>query len=330
MKYDHPGKILFWLQKKPSLHELREAFPEAWAEVDREFAVAATENDKLRLHRMLHPSAPRPGQGRSAKGALSKHDKQLLISCLVKQRMTALMVEGCTLAIATGKTKGKVRFNLFNGWIAQKLLFKRDFETKPVSMFWFNCLWPLIWQKRLLMPLVSSRGIYCFYSRELVDRLLEMIANRSCLEIAAGDGTLTRFLSERGATITATDDYSWQHKVRYREFVIRLDARTALRQYAPAVVICSWPPADNGFEGEVFRTPSVQLYVVIGSQHRFASGNWSVYEKQARFSFEQDHTLSRLVLPPELASAVYVFRRKGRDLQPRAGRAAHQAVAPPR
>jgi hypothetical protein len=76
------------------------------------------------------------------------------------------------------------------------------------------------------------------------------------------------------------------------------------------VVICSWPPAGNDFEREVFRTATVALYVVVGSRHRFATGNWAAYEEQAEFDFAEDPELGRLVLPPELDAAVYVFRRR--------------------
>jgi hypothetical protein len=89
-----------------------------------------------------------------------------------------------------------------------------------------------------------------------------------------------------------------------------LDAGAALRSYAPEVVICSWPPANNQFERDVFKTHSVQLYIVISSRYPFASGNWSDYNSQSAFDCVQDETLSNLVLPPELGAAVYLFRRK--------------------
>jgi hypothetical protein len=160
------------------------------------------------------------------------------------------------------------------------------------------------------MPLVQPEGIYCFYSRQLVDELVRMIGVRSCLEIAAGDGTLTRFLAGRGVRITATDDYSWKHEVHYQDFVVKRDARASLREYAPEVVLCSWPPAGNTFEQQVFRTGSVQLYIVIGSRHRFAAGNWDEYCRQSAFDLEESEKLSGFVLPPELDAAVYLFRRK--------------------
>ncbi len=52
------------------------------------------------------------------------------------------------------------------------------------------------------------------------------------------------------------------------------------------------------------------IYIVIGSRLRFAAGNWNDYERQSAFTFEEEEALSRLVLPPELGSAVYIFRRK--------------------
>ncbi|MFA5825388.1 MAG: hypothetical protein WC825_05365, partial [Gallionellaceae bacterium] len=209
-----------------------------------------------------------------------------------------------------GASKGKLRFNLFNGFIAQKLLFARGLERKPVSLFWFRLFWPLVWQKKRLMSLVQPRGIYCFYSRALIKALAEMIGTRNCLEIGAGDGTLTRFLKEEGVQLTATDNHGWSQAVKYPEWVIKLDAREALAAYTPEVVICSWPPAQNDFERVVFNTPSVQLYIVIGSQHQFAFGNWKDYKLQSAFELEENKKLGALVLPPELGAAVYVFRRK--------------------
>ena len=130
------------------------------------------------------------------------------------------------------------------------------------------------------------------------------------MEIAAGDGTLSRFLADAGVRVIATDDHSWSD-VCFPEAVIHQDAKAALKTREPQVVLCSWPPANNDFERAVFRTRSVELYIVIGSRHRFAAGNWAVYEEQTAFEFAEDPELSRLVLPPELEAAVYVFRRRG-------------------
>ena len=300
---------LTWLRSKPTLAALREAYPDIWEEVERELGEALSRRDHARLHALLQSTPEASGKNRTLAQAR-------FVRSAIKQRMTALVLEGHSLALATGQASGKVRFNLFNGLVAQRLLFRRGFERKPVSRFWFWLLWPLVWQKRILMPLVERKGIYCFYTRELVVRLTELIGDRSTLEIAAGDGTLSRFLRSGGVEIDATDDHSWPDRIRYPADVVRMDAHTALRQYAPRVVICSWPPARNTFEREVFTTPSVELYIVIASQHRFASGNWPDYESQTRFALEPDAALGRLVLPPELGSVVLVFTRHDRATTP--------------
>ena len=160
------------------------------------------------------------------------------------------------------------------------------------------------------MPLVQERGIYCFCSRELVAALARLLGPLPCVELAAGDGTLSRFLRAAGVEITATDDQSWGHRVTYPADVVKLEARRALAELSPRAVICSWPPPGNAFERRVFTTPSVELYVVIGSRHRFATGDRASYDRQDRFTGGPEEALSRLVLPPEIDPAVLVFRRR--------------------
>lgn len=312
MKNDHPEKVLKWLQLTPSLGDLGAQFPELREAVRREILEITANGCAAELPAYLKrmAQAERLLEIRYQRNRGDKKIAFALAQQLVRTRMAHLTIRQHLVSEATGIEKGKVRFNLLNGYLAQKLLFADGLERKPVSLFWFRLTWPLLWQKRLLMPLVQPEGIYCFYSQQLIDVLAELIGRRTCLEIAAGDGTLTRFLAGKGARITATDDHSWKHEVKYPEFVIRRDAQEALREYAPEVVICSWPPAGNSFEQQVFRTRSVQLYIVIGSRHRLAAGNWEEYRQQSTFGHEEDEKLSRLVLPPELDSAVHIFRRK--------------------
>jgi hypothetical protein len=279
--------------KQPSLKEMREAHPAEWEKVQAEIAQVVNTGDIDDLKAYVQ----RVSQGRGR----SEVERAMAVEALRKVCVSA----------ATGVTKGKVRFNLFNGWLAQRLLFKgKGLERKPVSLAAFSLVWPLLTQKRFLMPLVEPKGIYCFYSRRLVKELAKQIGDRTALEIAAGDGTLSRFLTAEGVDITATDDHSWSHSIDFPDEVVNEDARTALARHEPQVVICSWPPAGNDFEEQVFKTDSVELYVVIASQHAFASGNWTAYSSQTAFDYSEDATLSRLVLPPELEGAVYVFRRR--------------------
>jgi len=301
-------KELTWLKTNPSLDELCARYPEDWSVVQQSISdiVARGIADELNTY-LASLSAP------PSNSAQRQQNLQSTLSQYVRSRMAHESVKKLclsTLAADTGVKQGKLRFNLFNGFIAQKLLFARALERKPVSLFWFRLLWPLVWQRKQLMPLVQPRGIYCFYSRELITALVGMIDGRSCLEIGAGDGTLTRFIQDQGVQITATDNHGWSQAVKYPDWVNKLDARAALSTYTPEVVICSWPPSQNDFERDVFNTVSVQLYIVIGSCHQFAFGNWKEYLQQTSFSLEVDKHLGTLMLPPELESAVYVFHRK--------------------
>lgn len=308
-------KTWAWLRSNPALEDLRARYPAEWESVQRDISAIIARGIPEELQAYLkrlstqgalqaNPSPWKQRNGKTVEAALLQFVRSRMAHEAVKKlSLTAL-------AASTGVSKGKLRFNLFNGFVAQKLLFSRELERKPVSMFWFRLFWPLLWQKKRLMPLVQPKGIYCFYSRELVEALAGMVGSRSCLEIGAGDGTLTRFLKDRGVSVTATDNHGWQHAVTYPEWVIKLDAGAALASHAPEVVICSWPPSQNDFERQVFATPSVQLYIVIGSRHHVAFGNWRDYRQQSTFEFAEDKALSALVLPPELESAVYVFRRK--------------------
>ena len=302
-----PRQAREWLATQPSLDELREAFPAEWDAVDAELGPLVERGDLEEIKTYVRGLA-NPSSG--ALAAPRRRDRQdALITAQVRRQMASAALRPLLRSSATGAPPGRRRFNLLNGWVAQRLLFERALVRKPVSLVRFRLIWPLLWQRRMLMPLVEPKGIYCFFSRRLVRELAAMIGARSALEIAAGDGTLSRFLAAEGVRIVATDDHSWSRSIDFPDTVVRQDARQALRTRHPEVVVCSWPPPDNDFEREVFRTPSVKLYVVIASRHRFAAGNWRAYEQQSEFDMEHDEALSQLVLPPELESAVYVFRR---------------------
>lgn len=290
-----PKQTRAWLQRRPSLDELRAAFPADWETVQRELAEMIGRNDLEALKAYA--------VGLSAAPAAD-------VRTQVRRQLAAEAIKQLCLSAATGVSSGKVRFNLLNGWVAQQLLFEHDLERKPVSLPLFRLVWPLLWQRRLLLPLVQPKGIYCFYSSQLVRALATLIGDRSCLEIAAGDGTLSRFLAAEGVAVTATDDQSWNHAIAFPSTVLREDAKAALRAHRPEAVLCSWPPAGNPFEQAVFETDSVQLYVAINSGLELGSGNRQAYARQTRFDVAEEPALSRLVLPPELGAVVHVFRRR--------------------
>jgi hypothetical protein len=139
---------------------------------------------------------------------------------------------------------------------------------------------------------------------------VELIGARPTLEVAAGDGTLTRLLKARGVDVRATDDHSWAHAIQYPGSVEKLPVSPSLIKYKPRVVICSWPPPNNSFERAIFSFPTVELYIVIGSRHSFATGNWKDYGLQKYFHWAQDASLSRYVSAPGSGPHRSYFQKK--------------------
>jgi len=306
-----------------TLAELQQRFPEQWQQVGSALTTAAeTRRPEAVAAWLTHSRASaRPWYQRLDKPRANAKDLAAALPHLAAARMAKLATEqvlhaaaaqaalGPEAAQAATQDGNRVRFGWWSGTLIQRLMFARGLTRKPVSMAAFRLLWPLIPQRRLLMPLVQPRGIYCFYSRTLIRELARLIGDRSCLEVAAGDGTLTRFLVAAGSPVRAVDDQSWAHAITYPAEVEKLDAQSALRRDRPRVVLCSFPPPNNTFERAILRTPEVELYIVVTSRHRFAAGDWSTYQSQATFTWAAEPRLSRLVLPPELDPQVLLFRR---------------------
>lgn len=300
-----PTDLEAWLRRGPSVDELRSTFPAEWEAISAEVAEIARTSGLSGLSQLTDATS-HPVQVR---GAASKQARVAAAQAEIRRRLMVAALRQIGTGYATGVT-GRVRFNLFNGWMFQRALFEQDLVRKPVSVRRFHRVWRLCWQRRYLMALVQPRGIYCFYSSELVAALREIIGARSCIEIAAGDGTLSRFLTDAGTPVVATDDYSWSDRVRFNDAVKKQDARTALRVHQPQVVLCSWPPAGNKFERDVFASNSVQTYIVITSQHEFAAGDWNAYRDADGWEMTERPDLAALVLPHELDNAVYIFERR--------------------
>lgn len=299
-----------------TLETLQARFPEEWQVVGEALVAAARTKrpeDLAAFMNRFHREG-KPWQSRLRHQRVSASTVKAALPYLAKARMARLaaeeMLRAVAARVATGREGESLRFRRWSGWLVQRLLFSRGLERKPVAMASFRWVWPFVTQRRILMPLVQPRGIYCFYSRELVLRLADLIGERSCLEIAAGDGTLTRFLNATGTPVHATDDRSWSHAVDYPDGVEAVEATVALQRDRPSVVLCSFPPPGNAFERAVFRTPSVETYLVVTTRHRFAAGDWDTYESQTAFDLSHDLPLSRLVLPPEIDPAVLIFRRR--------------------
>ncbi len=297
-------EIARWLETEPTLEALRHVFPHEWEAVELQLT-AAGEAGEDGLHALVSQLSA-PTSGSRDHRPRSKD----LVSREVRRQMLLHAVQRAAFTAEAGVDRAEIAFDSFNGLVLQRLLFRRGLERRPVSLLANAVLWPLARQRRYVMPLVRPQGVYCFYSSALVRRLTKLIGTRQTLEIAAGDGTLSRFLQQRGVDVVATDNQSWERSIDYPDDVVRQDAVAALRARRPQVVVCSWPPVGNAFEREVFRTPSVETYIVIGSARETGSGNWYDYRRQTGFNFVWDHSLSRLVLPRYQGNAVLVFQRQ--------------------
>jgi len=303
-----PADVQRWLLQAPSLAQVRREFPEQWQQVEAEVGGMARQGDRQQLldhlHRVAGPG--RPTRDRARAGSVVAAEA-------VRRYLTIEAVRQACLSAASGVPQGQLRFNLVNGWVLQRLLFERGLRRKAVRAPLFRLVWPLLPQRRYLMPLVMPEGIYCFYSGAFLRALAALLGGEECLEIAAGDGTLTRLLAARGVRIVGTDDHSWSGSVTFDDEVVqREDAAVALRRRLPTTVLCAWPPPGNTFERQVFATPSVQRYVLVTSRHEFAAGDWTAYRRQEPFVMERDERLSSLLLPREADAVVYVFRRRDR------------------
>ncbi|XZG69598.1 hypothetical protein ACTSKR_13210 [Chitinibacteraceae bacterium HSL-7] len=307
----HPADDWALLQQEPVLSTLIERRPADWAQVSAELAGVMARRDPQELRALVESSRQRAVAGEAfLSGERDGKAFADFVARETRKRMTELAVRQYAFSMATGVTSGKVRFGWWSGLIAQRLLFERALVRRAVPMATFKRVWPLVTQKRLLMPLVEKRGIWCFFSRELIAGLAQLIGTRRAHEIAAGDGALSRLLAEQGVNISASDDQSWNKLVSYPEHVENAEAVEALRRHRPQVVLCCWPPAGNRFERQVFRQPSVQTYIVIGSSSRFITGNWGDYLAEQQFTLTERADLGALVLPPELKAGVWVFERR--------------------
>ncbi|WP_042197157.1 hypothetical protein [Paenibacillus camerounensis] len=298
------------LANEITVQTLLQQYPEYKEEVLRELGEIKNNAGANVIQAVIgrYTASAKTANAKISKSGMNEVTVNAFLPNIIKARFAIHLLEQLNVAVSAN-SGGNVRFNRWDGTILQKLLFRKGFERKPVSLPLFRFFWRLIKDKKILMPLVGKKGIYCFYSKELIKELAVLTGGRKCLEIAAGDGTLTRFMNEAGMNCTATDDYSWKHYIDYPAFVEKADAKTALAKYNPEVVMCSWPVPRNPYERHVFKTDSVQLYIVIGTRNSQTTGDFEAYHSPGPFSMELSERLSALLLPPSGDNAVYLFRR---------------------
>lgn len=229
---------------------------------------------------------------------------------LLKAQMTLLAIDQF-VEVTTGKSGLKPSFRdravmscLILPMILNRLVTNSDFDRR---WGWLN---EKIWAAAEL----QRQGIWSVPTVELIERFTEHCQGKKVLELGAGRGLLYGPLRDRGLDITAVDDGSWNigssgAKSLAGRTIETMDAREALNNLRPDVVLCSWPPAGNPFEEHIFNSPSVRLYLAVVSRHSFASGNWSSYKNQTKFECSMSEPLNRLLRPLETEQQVLIFRK---------------------
>ncbi|ASA24255.1 SAM-dependent methyltransferase [Paenibacillus donghaensis] len=300
------------LANEIKVEALLQQYPEYQEEVLQELGVIKNNTESNIVHAIIdrYTASAKLATSKIRKSGLNEATVNVFLPKIIKARFAIYLLEQLNVAVSAKSPATSVRFNLWDGTILQKLLFRKGFDRKPVSLGLFKFWWRLISHKEILMPLVNKKGIYCFYSKALIKELSTLLGDKKCLEIAAGDGTLTRFLQQKNIDCHATDDYSWEHYITYPQSVEKADAKAALQKYSPEAVLCSWPVPGNPYEKHVFRTPSVDLYIMLGTSEAAVTGDFAAYTNADKFSMERSERLSALLLPPSDENAVYIFRRK--------------------
>jgi hypothetical protein len=174
-----------------------------------------------------------------------------------------------------------------------------------------------------LRGLASVHGhFFCeYFTRDYVDNLavklralLEGQAAPTILEVGAGSGRLTHFLTERlpEMTIIATDELP-PNPGSLTMPVEEADYRDALDTYRPQIVLSSWMPKNEDWTAAFRTIPNLQAYILIGETGADgASGTaetWdpSIYEA-AGFS------ATECTLAPIQFNAMTNFRHPSEDI----------------
>mmetsp|Transcript_22412 Transcript_22412/g.29021 ORF Transcript_22412/g.29021 Transcript_22412/m.29021 type:complete len:385 (+) Transcript_22412:91-1245(+) len=128
---------------------------------------------------------------------------------------------------------------------------------------------------------VENHGIYEALTTEFIDALADechsvlascFAKDALCLEVGAGDGSLSYYLRERGGlNIIASDSGAWRIPPKFP--IEYLNASSAIKKYNPALILCSWMPSGVDLT-KVFRdAPSVQAYILLGEIDDGACGH---------------------------------------------------------
>jgi hypothetical protein len=112
----------------------------------------------------------------------------------------------------------------------------------------------------------AARERYVAPHRQWLDTLVRALSAcqpRRAIEVAAGDGWLTRLLLQAGVDIEATDPQ------------LNFGVREALLHHAPDLVLACFPPGDVEIDERIFGCPTVEHYVFLGLDPPAAPAGWT-------------------------------------------------------
>lgn len=301
------GKSRFRGKSKLSLKQLAAEHPDIWKGVVSELRERVSKNRGEALIAWRQAALTHLQKTSEELNGLEKDSSRSMIEA----QMTLLAIEQFADAmsgkVATSITLSDlIRFKFF---ILSKILSGAPFNAAQFDRRWMQISDPT-WAAGEL----QRSGIWSVPTKEMLQQMALLCGGRKTLELGAGSGVLYAGLKAEGVDISSVDDGSWQNgdlSPRARKYgVQKIDASQALRSYSPEIVVCSWPPPANQFEIDVFRTQSVQMYLVILSKQPFASGNWSAYKNQNCFECTTNAGLNSLLRPVEAEQQLLIFRRR--------------------
>lgn len=148
-------------------------------------------------------------------------------------------------------------------------------------------------------------NIYQLWNEEYIGALarvvIELIGCDVALEVCAGDGMLSHWLSEYGVNIRATDNMSWHQQseiysnpayknhrpIQTHSKVEELDAISAIRKYRPRMVVASWIGYDSELDCEIIDEKPEYLILMgeepggcTGSPKFWGEWGWEAYWRQ--------------------------------------------------
>jgi len=123
----------------------------------------------------------------------------------------------------------------------------------------------------------SKQQQFQFWNKQFNDALtkvLQKMKPKLILEVGAGQGILSKILTDRGFNVKAIDNFSWPFDKRYFK-IEKIDYKNALLKYQPDVVIGSWMPLGTDWTKDFRKTKSVKHYIIIGEVDACCGGDWT-------------------------------------------------------